>query len=73
VAAPPYVAGASRGLVLRATTDGGRLVVTVVAFRVERDDGADDGGPDGGSADDGGEYDGARYVRADDRVEVRIR
>lgn len=37
VAAPPYVAVTSRGPVLRATTDDGRLVVTVVAFAVEGD------------------------------------
>jgi hypothetical protein len=37
VAAPPYVAVTSRGPVLRATLDGGRLVVTVRAFAVERD------------------------------------
>jgi hypothetical protein len=35
VAAPPYVAVTSRGPVLRATTDAGRLVVTLVAFTVE--------------------------------------
>jgi hypothetical protein len=34
VAAPPYVAVASRGPVLRATLDGGRLVVTLGVFRV---------------------------------------
>lgn len=38
VAAPPYVVVTSRGLALRATTDGGRLVVTVEAFAVERGD-----------------------------------
>lgn len=37
VAAPPYVAVTSRGPVLRATLDGGRLVVTVAAFRVTGD------------------------------------
>ena len=36
VAAPPYVVVASRGPVLRGTTDAGRLVVTVGAFSVER-------------------------------------
>lgn len=34
---PPYVAVTSRGLVLRATTDVGRVVVTVAPFAVERD------------------------------------
>lgn len=37
VAAPPYVAVTAVGPVLRATTDDGRLVVTVEAFAVERD------------------------------------
>lgn len=36
VAAPPYVTVTSRGPVLRATLDGGRLVVTLAAFDVER-------------------------------------
>lgn len=39
VAAPPYVVVTSRGPVLRATLDGGRLVVRVDAFRVT-DEGA---------------------------------
>jgi len=34
VAAPPYVAVTSRGPVLRATLDGGRLVVELRAFRL---------------------------------------
>lgn len=34
VAAPPYVAVTSRGPLLRATLDGGRLVVTLQVFRV---------------------------------------
>ncbi|MFC3477484.1 hypothetical protein [Halobacterium litoreum] len=37
VAAPPYVVVTSRGPVLRATLDGGRLVVTVAVFRVTGD------------------------------------
>ena len=37
VAAPPYVAVTSRGPILRATLDGGRLVVTVRAFEIVRD------------------------------------
>lgn len=37
VPSPPYVAVTSRGLVLRATTDVGRVVVTVAPFAVERD------------------------------------
>lgn len=36
VAAPPYVAVTSRGPVLRATLDDGRLVVTFLLFDVER-------------------------------------
>jgi len=39
VAAPPYVVVTSRGPLLRATLDGGRLVVRIDAFRVT-DDGA---------------------------------
>ena len=39
VAAPPYVVVTSRGPLLRATLDGGRLVVRIGAFRVT-DDGA---------------------------------
>lgn len=39
VPAPPYVAVTSRGPVLRATTDAGRLVVLVRAFDVERGEG----------------------------------
>jgi hypothetical protein len=58
VAAPPYVVVTSRGLVLRATADDARLVVTLVAFAVERDAEAD--AP-------------TRYVRADDRVEAALR
>jgi hypothetical protein len=38
VAAPPYVVVTSTGPLLRATLDGGRLVVTLRAFRVERGD-----------------------------------
>nr|WP_240148806.1 hypothetical protein [Halorubellus sp. JP-L1] len=34
---PPYVVVTSRGLVLRATTDVGRVVVAVAPFAVERD------------------------------------
>jgi hypothetical protein len=41
VAAPPYVAPTATGVVLRATLDGGRLVVAVDALAVER--GADEG------------------------------
>ena len=37
VAAPPYVAITSRGPVLRATLESGRLVVTIRAFDVERE------------------------------------
>lgn len=37
VAAPPYVAVTSRGPVLRATLDDGRLVVELAAFRVADD------------------------------------
>lgn len=37
VAAPPYVAITSRGPVLRGPTSDGRLVVTILAFAVERD------------------------------------
>lgn len=37
VAAPPYVAVTSRGPVLRATLDGGRLVLTLAVFRVTDD------------------------------------
>ncbi|WP_232686618.1 hypothetical protein [Halobacterium zhouii] len=37
VAAPPYVVVTSRGVVLRATVDAGRLVVRVDAFRVTED------------------------------------
>lgn len=37
VPAPPYVAVTSLGLVLRATTDVGRVVVTVAPFAVDRD------------------------------------
>lgn len=37
VPAPPYVAVTSRGVVLRATTDVGRVVVTVATFAVARD------------------------------------
>ncbi|MEF8840838.1 MAG: hypothetical protein V5A62_04340 [Haloarculaceae archaeon] len=61
VAAPPYVTVTSVGPVLRATLDGGRLVVTLGVFDVERE--AGDGRP--------------RYVRgvatpeAAVRVEVR--
>lgn len=36
VAAPPYVVITSRGPVLRATLDSGRLVIAVRAFEVER-------------------------------------
>jgi hypothetical protein len=36
VAAPPYVVVTSEGVVLRATLDGGRLVVTLRAFAVDR-------------------------------------
>lgn len=42
VPAPPYVVITSRGPVLRATTDRGRLVITLGVFDVER---ADGGGP----------------------------
>lgn len=42
-AAPPYLTVTSRGPVLRATLDAGRLVVVVGVFAVERDsDGHDD-------------------------------
>lgn len=37
VAAPPYVVITSRGPVLRATLDPGRLVIAVRAFEIERD------------------------------------
>ena len=37
VAAPPYVTLTSRGPVLRATLPGGRLVVRIAVFAVERD------------------------------------
>jgi|SRR5699024_1055654 len=37
VAAPPYVVVTSRGPVLRATLDPGRLVIAVRAFEIERD------------------------------------
>lgn len=37
VADPPYVVVTSTGLVLRATLDGGRLVVRIDPFAVERD------------------------------------
>jgi hypothetical protein len=37
VPAPPYVAVTSRGPVLRATLDGGRLVATLAVFRVTDD------------------------------------
>ena len=37
VAGPPYVVVTSEGLLLRATLPGGRLVVTVAAFALERD------------------------------------
>jgi hypothetical protein len=36
VAAPPYVVVASTGVLLRATLDGGRLVVTLQAFDVDQ-------------------------------------
>ena len=36
VAAPPYVVVTSAGVLLRATLDGGRLVVTFRAFEVDR-------------------------------------
>lgn len=39
VAAPPYVAATATGVVLRATLDGGRLVVSIEALSVERRDG----------------------------------
>lgn len=39
VADPPYVAATSRGPMLRATVPGGRLVVLVQVFEVERADG----------------------------------
>lgn len=39
VAQPPYVAVTSRGPMVRATLSAGRLVVTIRAFRVERDPG----------------------------------
>ncbi len=39
VPAPPYVVVTSRGPVLRATTDRGRLVITIGVFDVERTDG----------------------------------
>ena len=46
VAAPPYVAMTSRGPILRATVLGGRLVVLLQAFEVERgDDGPDPSSP----------------------------
>jgi hypothetical protein len=41
VAAPPYVTVTSRGPVLRATLDPGRLVVTLVVFEVDREAGDD--------------------------------
>ncbi|WP_318569269.1 hypothetical protein [Salinigranum marinum] len=37
VAAPPYVAPTATGVVLRATLDGGRLVVAVDALSIERE------------------------------------
>lgn len=37
VPSPPYVAVTAEGVVLRATTDVGRVVVTVAPFAVERD------------------------------------
>lgn len=37
VPSPPYVTVTTRGVVLRATTDVGRVVVTVAPFAVERD------------------------------------
>jgi hypothetical protein len=37
IAAPPYVVVTSTGVILRATLDGGRLVVGIEAFAVERD------------------------------------
>lgn len=37
VASPPYVAVTAEGVVLRATTDVGRVVVTVAPFAVARD------------------------------------
>lgn len=37
VASPPYVAVTGEGVVLRATTDVGRVVVTVAPFAVARD------------------------------------
>jgi hypothetical protein len=43
VAAPPYVAVTSVGPVLRATLPGGRLVVTVRVFAVERGSEGTDG------------------------------
>ena len=57
VAAPPYVTVTSRGPVLRATLDGGRLVVTLVIFDVERE--AGDGRP--------------RYVRGAGAPEAVVR
>lgn len=39
VAAPPYVAVTSRGPVLRATLDDGRLVVELLAFRLTGENG----------------------------------
>jgi hypothetical protein len=38
VAAPPYVAATATGVVLRATLDDGRLVVSIEALAVERTD-----------------------------------
>jgi hypothetical protein len=37
VPTPPYVAVTAEGVVLRATTDVGRVVVTVAPFAIERD------------------------------------
>ena len=57
VAAPPYVTVTSRGPVLRATLDAGRLVVTLAVFEVERE--AGDGHP--------------RYVRGATTPETAVR
>ncbi|WP_276302177.1 hypothetical protein [Halorussus lipolyticus] len=38
VAAPPYVVATSRGPMLRATLDGGRLVLSMQVFDVEREE-----------------------------------
>jgi hypothetical protein len=43
VAAPPYVAPTATGIVLRATLDGGRLVVAVDALAVDRERDDDEG------------------------------